>query len=88
MTSSKLSFFYSFFFFFFLFGRMELPGQGSDPSNSCNLLGSFGNAGSLSHSARPGMQPASWRCRATCNPFVTQRELLYFFFFSKKLIQL
>ena len=49
--------------FFFLFSflaapqHMELPVQGSDPSQSHHLSHSCGNAGSLTHYARPGIEP-------------------------------
>ena len=51
--------FFSFFlFFFFSFSSapqlMEFLDQGSDPSHSCNLCHSYGNARSLTHCAEPG----------------------------------
>ena len=55
--------------FVFFFGHsmacgVSGPGQGSDPSHRCDLGLSCGKAGScLTHCARPGIQPASWRCR-------------------------
>ena len=42
---------------------MELLGQGSDPRHSCDLCGRCGSAGSVAYCARPGIEPASRRCR-------------------------
>ena len=44
---------------------MELPGQGSDLSHSCDLCCSCSNTGSLTHCAGPGIKPASQRSRDT-----------------------
>ena len=33
----------------------------------------------LTHSARPGINPVSWRYRDTANPIVPQQELLEFY---------
>ena len=44
---------------------MELPGQGSDPSLSLNLSG---NTGSLTHCARPGIEPVSQHFQDATNP--------------------
>ena len=41
-----------------------------DPSHSC------GSAGSLTHCARPGIEPAFQHSRDAANPFVSQQELL------------
>ena len=38
---------------------MEFPDQGSDPSCSCKLSHSCGNARSLTHCARPRIKPKS-----------------------------
>ena len=51
---------------------MEFPGQGSDPSHSCDL--SCGNAGSLTHSAGPGMEPASQGSQDATDPVVPQQR--------------
>ena len=61
------------FFFSFVAARQhaEFPGQESEPSWSHNC----GNASSLSHSARVGIEPASWCSRATANPVAPQWEL-------------
>ena len=55
-----LSFFFFFFFFFFLAAlqHMEFPGQRSDPSHSCDLSHSFGNANILG-SPQSQHQPGS-----------------------------
>ena len=59
--SLSLSFFFSFFFSFLAFLKhMEFPGQGSHLSHSDNLYHSWGNIGSLTHCAGPGIEPASW----------------------------
>ena len=55
---------------------MEFPGQGSDPSCSCHLSRSCGNAGSLTHCARLGNEPESQRSQDASDPVVPQRELL------------
>ena len=52
-----------------------VPGQGSDPSYSCNLSHSCGNAGSLTHCAGLGMEPASQCTQDATNPVGPQREL-------------
>ena len=61
-------FFFSFFHFLAALRRMEFPGQGSDPSHSCN-------AGPLIHCAGPGMEPVSQRSRVTADPIVPHQEL-------------
>ena len=38
-------------------GIWKFPGQGLNPSHSCDLCHSWGNAGSLTHCARPGIKP-------------------------------
>ena len=43
--------------------NMEFPGQGSDPSHSCNLQQSFSSTRSLSHCVRLRIEPASQCCR-------------------------
>ena len=64
---------------FFLFSflatpwHLELLGHGSDPSSNFNLCCSCGNAGSLTHHARPGIKPASQHSQA--NPALPQKEL-------------
>ena len=71
--------------------HMEFPGQGSYPSCTCDLHHSCGNAGSLTHCARPGIDPVSQHSRAAADPVMPQQELqivcsficwfLFFFFF-------
>ena len=64
--------------FLFIFGlpwHMEFPGQGSDPSCSCNLSHSYSNAGSLTHCARLGIESVSQRFPDAANPIVLQWEL-------------
>ena len=55
--------------------HMEFPGQGSDLSRCCDLSCSFGNIGSLSHCAGPGIKPASQGSQDTAGPVTPQREL-------------
>ena len=55
---------------------MDLPGQRSDPSCSCNLSWSCGNAGCLTCCARPGMEPVSECSQEATNPVAPQWELL------------
>ena len=71
-------FFCLFSFFSFLASpcHLELPGQESDLSHSCDLCCSCGNTRSLTYRARPGIKPASQCCRDTDNLFVPQQELL------------
>ena len=56
LSQEGLKIWNSSFFFFSLFlaapQHMDLLGQGSDLSHSCNLSHSCGNAGSLTHCAR------------------------------------
>ena len=47
------------FFFLATLQHMEFPGQRSDPSHSCDLSCSCGSARSLTHAARPGIEPVS-----------------------------
>ena len=62
------------FFFSFLAAQqhMEFPSQGLDPSHSCDACCSCGNAGSLTHCAWPGTEPASQCSRDTTSPIVLQ----------------
>ena len=56
---------------------MAFPGQGSDPSYSCDLHSSCGSTpGSLTHCVQPGIKPASQCSRDATNPIVPQWELL------------
>ena len=70
-------------FYFFSFSatrwHMELLGRGSDPSRSC------GNAGSLTHCARSGIEPATQRSQEATDPTVLPQELRYLFFYGKGL---
>ena len=62
--------------FSFFFGHptaYEVPGLVL--SLTCHLHCSCGNTGSLTHCARPGMEPASWCCRDAADPVVLQSEL-------------
>ena len=59
---------------------MEFPGGGSDLSHSCDSCCSWSSAGSLTHWARPGVEPASWGYRDTDDPVSPQQELLDVYF--------
>ena len=59
--------------------HMEFPGQKSEWSHSCDLLHSCGDAGSLTHCAGPGIEPAFWSCKDMANPTAPQQELLFLF---------
>ena len=67
------------FFFSFPFlaapWHVELPGQGSDPSRSCDLCCTCGNTGSLSHCAEPGIKPMLRCSQDIAHPIVPQQEL-------------
>ena len=67
------------FFFFFLASlwHMEVLDQGSDLSCSCHLSPSCGNARSLTHCARPGIERASQCSQDGTDPIVPQRELRF-----------
>lgn len=56
----------SVFFFFFscTHGMCKFPGQGLNRSQSCDLHHSYGNAGSLTHCAGPGIEPCCHRGKA------------------------
>ena len=73
----------SFFFVFVCPTAYEFLGQGSDPSCSHDLSHSHGNAGSLTHCARLGIEPASQCSQDTADPIVPQRELLRSFSFQQ-----
>ena len=51
--------YFLFFLFLVIWQHMEFPGQGSDPSRSCDLSYTCSNAGSLTHCARPRIEPTS-----------------------------
>ena len=75
---------YIFFFSFLATSwHMEFPGQGSDPSHSCNLRHSCGNTGSLTHCAEPRIKPVYWHCRDASDPVVVQQGLQFIFFTSR-----
>ena len=68
-----LPFIYFILFFSFLATpwQVEFPGQGSDPSHSCDLSCSCSNTRSLTHCAGPSSQDAA-------NPIAPQQELWNF----------
>ena len=85
--SSAVKYKTHFFFFFFPFlscpcGIWKFPGQGSNPSQSCNLCHSCSNAWSLTHCVGPGIkevppqrQARYWtNCKAVGTP---QGSFLY-----------
>ena len=56
---------------------MQFLDQGSDASHRCDLYHhSCDNAGSLTHCARPGIEPESQGSRDTTDPVGPQEELL------------
>ena len=65
-------------FYLFLFlttsRHMEFPGQGSGQSSRCHPSRGCSNAGSLTHSAGPGIDPASQHSQGTAHPVAPQRE--------------
>ena len=63
------------FFFSFLATpqHMEFPGQGSDPSHSCNPGCCCNNMRPLTHCAGPGIKPVSQRTRDSTNPTALRR---------------
>ena len=61
---------------FVFFRHMEFLDQGSDLSHTCKLCCSSGNPGSLTHSAGPGIKPASQHSRDTANRVAPQQTLL------------
>ena len=66
------------FYFIFIFGHPTaygIPGPGSDPSHSCDLSCSYGNARSLTHCAGVGIQPRQGSQDAA-DPITSQQELL------------
>ena len=54
---------------------MEFPGQGSDLSCSQDFSRNYGNAGSLTHCAGPGIQPATQNSQNATDPIESQQEL-------------
>lgn len=69
-----------FFFFPFLatLWHMDFLGQGSNPSHSFDLSCSCSNnARSLTHCARPGIEPVSQGSQDAADPFVPQGALCY-----------
>ena len=73
------------FFFLANLRHMDFLGQGSDPSCSCELSLSCGNAGSLTHCDKMGIIPSSQHSQDTTNPNAPQRKLPNSF---KKMFQL
>ena len=70
----------SFFIYLFIFflGRpmaYGVPRPGLDPSLSFNLRHSCSNAGSLTHCAGLGIEPASQGSQDTADPIAPQQEL-------------
>ena len=53
--------------------HMEFPSQRSDPSHRRDLS----NTGSLTHGARPGIEPASQRSQDAADPIAPQQEGLH-----------
>ena len=62
------------FFSFLATWHTEFLGQGSDPNHNCDLRHSYSNAGSLTHTAGLGIEPASQCSRDTSNPVAPQQN--------------
>ena len=77
------------FFFSFHFwppcSIWKLLGQGSDLSHSHNLSRSCGNAGTLTHCTRLGIEPATQCSQDAADPIIPQREILVVPFHKKPL---
>ena len=63
-------------FFLAILKHMEFPGQGSDLSCSCDLSHSCSNTGSLTHCARPRIEPVFQSSQDTASPIVPQGDFL------------
>ena len=55
--------------------HMELRGQGPDWSHRCDLSHSYGNTRSLTHCARPGINPCPSSAQEATHSVVSQQEL-------------
>lgn len=62
-----------------------VPSQGSDPSHRLALHHSCGNAGSFTHCASTGIEPASWHSKDTADPVHSGNSLSTLFFISPPL---
>ena len=73
---------YLFIFFFFLAAQMltACQGQGTDRSCAYDLCHSYGNAGSLTHCARPGIEPSHQCFRDAADLVEPQQEPHLFVF--------
>lgn len=72
----KLAF--SLFSFLAVLRHVEFPGQGSDLSRSCHVGHSWGSSGSLTHCAKPGIEPVPGCCRhdTTAGPVGPEQKLI------------
>ena len=72
-----------FFFFSFLATpwHMEFPGQGSDPSHSCNLYCCCNNARSFNPLCRAGDQTCVPALRDATDPVAPEQEILFLNFY-------
>ena len=64
--------------------HMEFWGQRSDPSYGYDLHHNGSSAGSLTHCAGLGIEPASWHSTDTADPVVPQWELLLDLFLTEE----
>ena len=81
LSLSGLTFLFS-FSFLATSRHVEFLAQGSGQSCSCNLSHSCSNAGSLIHSAGPGIKHVSQRSQDAADPIVLQWEFLASVFLS------
>ena len=70
---------------------MDFPGQRSDLSCSCDLCQSCGNAGSSTHCAGLGIEPASQLSQDATDPIAPELELqqiLFTFVFLEHILKI
>ena len=79
IPSPACVFIYLFFHSWPTLRHMEFPGQGSDPSHSCDLSHSCGNTRSLTHCFRPGIEPVSQHPQDMADPIAPQQKLLHMY---------
>ena len=68
---------WSLLFFFDCPAAMDFQGQASDLNRTYDLSHNCGNAGSLTHCARLGIEPVSQSSQDAANPVTPRQELLF-----------